>query len=266
MVRDGIITGGAAMAYELQSLERALDLLSLLASRGALRLNAICDELDANQTTMLRTLRVLERRGLVRRDIRFNEYSLGTRLAELGHAAISGIDVPTSLRPWTTALSQRFSSTVHVGMLRAGMVTIIDKVDAMESIVRYSTLGTRMPLHATAVGKAVLALVGMDRSEQIGLTTPLSAYTRHTIVDLDRLRADVRAIAPRGYSVEREEYQIGFACNGVAFTVGGEVFGMSISGQMSDEDTIRERGEALHTALAEFIEQFRGAATDIGPS
>jgi IclR family acetate operon transcriptional repressor len=251
------------VAYELQSLERALDLLGLLASRGPLRLSALGDELGANQTTVLRTLRVLERNGLVRRDPRVNEYALGTRLAELGQAAIAGIDVPRSLRPWTTALSRRFGCTVHVGMLRAGMMTIIDKVDAIDSVVRYSSLGTRMPLHATSIGKAVLALVGVDDAAEIGLTPPLGVYTPHSITDLDALRTDVRAAAERGYSIEREEYQMGFACNGVAFRMGGEVFGVSISGQTGDEGLIADRGDALKAALDEFVREFRGAATAI---
>src|SRR5690625_2993517 len=144
--------------YALGSVERAVRVLAALEGAPGARLTELGKSLGTNATTLLRTLRVLEEHGLVRRS-ESGGYSLGTRLVELGHAASLAINVAEHLRGGLTELSRRFNVTAHVGMLRDQMVTVVEKIDPPTPLVRYSTLGTRMPLHATAAGKVVLTLL-----------------------------------------------------------------------------------------------------------
>lgn len=252
------------MRYELQTLERALDLLSELATESPLRLTDFTERLQTNQTTVLRTLRVLERHGYIRRLSGGTDYWLGTRLTELGLAAVSGIDAPTALRPWTSALSREFGATVHIGMLRDGMITIVGKLDSPDSRVQYSSLGTRMPLHATAAGKAALAMLAPQNAPQdfgqVGLVAPLQMYTPHSVSDLDALRSEIALTSQRGFSTEREEYQLGFGCVGYAFRLGDDIFTVSISGPLVSAEDLDRRGERLRASMDDFLEQYRGAA------
>jgi IclR family KDG regulon transcriptional repressor len=247
------------MAYELQSLERSLEIVGYLSRAGSATLTQVADELGFNQTTCLRSMRVLERHGFVRRDDRTRTYALGMRLVELGALAVSQIDVIGSLRPFVSKLAQEFNVTAHVGLLRDGMVTVVDKINPLDGLVRYSLLGTRMPLHCTAMGKALLALYAPDQLSEVGLHPPLTAYTRATITDPVQLQRDVALSRERGYSLEVEEWQVGFACVGIAFTFADQDVAVSLSGLLVGDDELAGRAARLRSEVVAFTD-VHGAA------
>lgn len=244
------MTAAEPATYELGSLDRALEILTVLSTSPGLRLAELSARLDANGTTVLRALRVLERRGFVRRTP--TGYHLGARLAELGHAALEALDVPTELHGTLAELGRTEHATAHIGMLRADMVTVVGKIEPPQPLVRYSTLGTRMPLHATAAGKAALAALGDDYLASVDAAT-LTAFTPATLRDLATLRRDVAEARERRFSIEEGEYQVGFVCVGTAFRVDGELYTVSLSSPFVDRETLLGRGEALVSTLGEFL-------------
>ncbi|MDQ1571879.1 MAG: hypothetical protein QOF79_2553 [Actinomycetota bacterium] len=247
------------MAYELQTLERALDLLGYLAVDQPMRLVDLSRSAGVNQTSVLRTLRVLERHGFVRRSASGAEYFLGAGLIELGQSAATGIDMLAVVRPWTTELSRSLGMTIHVGMLHDGAITVIAKLDPPDTRVRYSALGTRMPLHATAAGKASLALRQPSRAELDELVSPMAPYTPFTITNLDELTTSIGDALARGYSLELEEYNVGFGCVGTAFTLDDEIYTVSMSGPMAPDEEMLVRGNLLRSSAEEFITHYGGA-------
>lgn len=247
------------MAYELQSLERSLDIVGHLSKVGSATLSQVVEELGINQTTCLRAMRVLERHGFIRRDDRNRSYALGMRLVELGALAVSQVDIVASLRPHVSRLAREFKVAAHVGLLRDGMVTVVDKIDPLDGLVRYSLLGTRMPLHCTAMGKALLALHGPDALAEAGLQPPLTAYTRTSITDPGLLRHDIALSQERGFSREVEEWQVGFACVGTAFSFADQDVAVSLSGPMAADDVLAERAARLRGEVHAFTDA-HGAA------
>lgn len=253
------------MPYELQTLERALDLLLLLSRRQPQRLVDLTHGLGTNQTTALRTLRVLEARGFIRR-VAGQEYLLGSRLIELGHAAVGGIDVVAALHDRARRLSHSLSMTVHVGVLRDGAVTVVEKADAPGARVTYSTLGTRMPLHATAAGKASLALLPQIERERSLPPEPMPAFTPHSITRHAALLADIEKTLDRGFSLEREEFNLGFGCAGWAFEVDHDRYAVSVSGPVAPMPEMMRRGEALVRMFGGFVAQFGDTTRSLAPS
>ncbi|WP_022886792.1 IclR family transcriptional regulator [Glaciibacter superstes] len=248
--------------YELSSVDRALTILTILSRRPGIRLGELSTELGANQSTVLRALRVLQRHGFVRRGRSDVEYLLGTRLVELGQAALASIDIAQELRPLAARFSQMYNATAHIGMLRGGTMTVIDKVDPIDPVVRYSFLGARMPLHATAIGKAALALVGESLMTQLW-DEPLRAHTPQTILDPPTLQADIDETQRRRFSVEQQEYQIGFGCVGSAFRIDGDVYAVSISGSLVDLPELIRRGEELRDGMDDFLAEHAGVAAGL---
>ncbi|WP_404437169.1 helix-turn-helix domain-containing protein [Microbacterium aerolatum] len=246
--------------YELGSVDRALEVLTILQRHPRSRLGEMAEKLDANSSTVLRALRVLERHGLVRRANGDMEYVLGTRLVELGQAALASIDIVPSIRPLVAPIVHDFHATAHIGMLRTGMITIIDKVDPVAPTVGYSAVGTRMPLYATAGGKAATALAGSALLDGIG---ELSPYTTKTITEFDVLRADLEATTARRYSIEREEYHLGFGCVGSAVAVGGDIYTVSISGSLLDPAVVDDCGARLRDAVDLFLAEHAGAVSGL---
>lgn len=244
--------------YELGSVDRALGVLTILATHPRARLAELSELMGAHSSTVLRTLRVLERHGLVRRTRGDVEYVLGTRLVELGHAAVAAIDIVPSLRPVVAPLVKEFRVTAHLGMLRQGMVTVVDKVDPPSPTVGYSAVGTRMPLHATAGGKAAAALAGP------ALTAPLrnddlEACTPRSIRSVEVLAADLDQTRRRRFSIEREEYHLGFGCVATALAVDEDIYTVSLSGSLLEPELVRAAGERLRDAIDDFVAQHAGA-------
>ncbi|MFC4241998.1 IclR family transcriptional regulator [Gryllotalpicola reticulitermitis] len=237
--------------YEVGTLQRAIEVLEELATTPQQRLVDLAQSLAVNQSTLLRTLRVLEQARFVQRDAN-GAYRLGLKLAELGLGMIEDTVASSPLRLAAGQLSRRFDVTVHLGVLNAQAITVIDKFDPPVTLVRYSTLGARMPLHATAAGKAALAL-----APQIGLepldyeTARLAPFTPKTILDPEKLRSDVLAAAKRGYSIENGEYQNGFSCVGTAVAVGQEIYTLSLSGPLIETATRAQMGKAVAAAVSE---------------
>ncbi|MBO0879415.1 MAG: hypothetical protein J2P17_03380 [Mycobacterium sp.] len=250
---------GARVEYELQTLQRALQCVDDLAAEYPQRLVDLTRRLRVNQTTMLRTLRVLERYGYVRRAANGQDYFPGPRLIELGHASAASIDILSALAPWTTELSRTTRLTVHVGMLRDNAISVIAKLDAPESRVRYSALGTRMPLHATAAGKAALALLSPSRDELEEMVTPMREFTPYSIREMDRLVISVEDAARLGFSMEIEEYNLGFSCVGTALELSGEIYTVSLSGPAAPRVEMLTRGKKLQAAIATFLTEYAGA-------
>jgi DNA-binding IclR family transcriptional regulator len=147
-------------------------------------------------------------------------------------------------------------------MVRSGLVTIVDKVDPPEPIVRYTTLGSRMPLHATAAGKAAL---GLDPAELEALRAsgPLLAYTPSTIVDFAALDTEVERVRDRHYATEQNEYHLGFSCVGVAFRLADDLVTISMSGPQLGLGRLRESGEHLHDTLAAFLLPYGRSAVQL---
>ena len=247
------------MAYELKTLDRALEVCSVLARRSPLRLTDLARELGTNQTSTLRTLRVLERHGFVRRSQNGLDYYLGTRLVELGQAALAKIDVAADFQPWAMDLSRMLRATVHLGMLHGDSITVVAKVDEPQARVTYSSIGTRMPLNATAAGKAALALSNLPRDELARLVEPLRRYTENSITDMIELVAELDRTLTRGFSMELEEYNMGFGCVGSAFKVGHETYTVSVSAGILPSPQMLERGEHLRRAIEIFLDDHDGA-------
>lgn len=237
---------GEPRTYELGSLDRALEILSVLAEHPGSRLAELSAHLGANGTTVLRALRVLERNGFVRRAPA--GYFLGARLTELGHAAAGSVDIAADLTPALTALGRDERATAHIGMLRAGMVTVIAKIEPPNPLVRYSTLGTRMPLHATATGKAALALLGDEALGELA-AHGLAAYTPATILDPEALAVEVRRAREERFAREEGEYQAGFVCVATAFRAEEEIYTVSLSSPLVDDDALSRRGARLVETL-----------------
>ncbi len=248
------------MAYELQSLERAIAVIDELAARRTLRLTDIARALACSPTTALRTLRVLERHGLVLRYGDGTEYALGSRLTEWGERAALNNAFATSVRAVTTDLADRFGVTAHVGLLGEDAITIIDKIDSLRSLVRYSTLGTRMSLNGSAGGKAALAALSPDESARTLADLELNAATPATIVDRGVLETDLKEARSRGFSTEVDEYHEGFCCVACAFRCGRDIYTVSLSGPTVDADALAERGHALRTELLAVTQALPGVS------
>jgi DNA-binding IclR family transcriptional regulator len=131
-------------------------------------------------------------------------------------------------------LRDRTGETVHLGVLEAGQVVYVEKLESPGPLRMASMVGRIVPAHSTALGKAMLAYLpgagGADRGE-----ARLVRRTPNTITDPARLFQELAAIRARGYSIDNVENEEGIRCVGAAiFDHRGRVAGaVSVSGSVA---------------------------------
>jgi DNA-binding IclR family transcriptional regulator len=219
-------TGGS-----LQSVNRALTALELVADAGELGVSELGRQLGVHKATASRLAAVLAERGLLERDPVTERYRIGFGLVRLAGAAMSGLDLVRLARPILETLAERCREASNLGVRTGDDIVYIDQISGSRSIVTVSWVGRRTPLHCTSNGKVLLAWAD-ERDRERVLAGPLETYTAHTITDPDTLRAELSSIRRRGYAQTVEELEDGL--NAVAAPVrqadGRVIATMGVSG------------------------------------
>jgi IclR family acetate operon transcriptional repressor len=193
------------------SVTRAIALLDALAESDAgLGVNELARRIGVNASTASRLLATLESSGLVERAAG-GPYRLGLRLVALSDRVLGQLDVRQRARPLLTRLAEQTGETATLSVPSGGEAVTVDFVPGASSVVSMARVGRPSILHATAVGKIVLAFgaqagsgVGAGSSSGAGAgppaATPLTAHTERTITDPDALRAEIATVRERGYA------------------------------------------------------------------
>jgi IclR family acetate operon transcriptional repressor len=204
-------TGGS-----LQSVNRALTALELVADAGELGVSELGRQLGVHKATASRLAAVLAERGLLERDPVTERYRIGFGLVRLAGAAMSGLDLVRLARPILETLAERAREASNLGVRSGDDVVYVDQIAGSRSIVTVSWVGRRTPLHCTSNGKVLLAWADEPDRERL-LGEPLESYTKHTVTDPDTLRRELDSIRRRGYAQAVEELEEGL--NAVAAPV-----------------------------------------------
>ncbi len=200
-VADGSAAGGRARP--VASVARALELLDALCeSEEGLGVNELARRIGVNASTASRLLATLESGGMVQRDGR-GPYVLGLALLTLADRVLSRLDLGALARPVLVELMERTGETATLSLPGEREAITVDSIPSRSSVVSMARLGRPSVLHATAVGKVMLAFGGGPLPRERDLT-PL---TDRTITDRAALAAEVAAVRERGYGTvfgERE--------------------------------------------------------------
>lgn len=196
-----------------QTLERGLALLEILRSApGGLALADLAAASGLHKSTVHRLVAALSRWGYVSRSPE-GRYRLGIRLAELGQVALQCLDLRAEAAPHLRDLVARTGITAHLGVLHGAEIVYLDKVESDRATVRMaSTIGGRMPVHSTAIGKAILARLPEDDVRALLARTGLPARTPRTITDMEVLIDQLRLTRRRGWALDDTENEEGIRC------------------------------------------------------
>ncbi|CAN5250377.1 IclR family transcriptional regulator [soil metagenome] len=202
---------------------RALRVLAAFEHTGApLSLADIVAETGLPRSTVHRMLGELEEWGAVQRDAH-GRYQVGLRLWELGQHA--GVKLRDVARPYLQDLFGLIQDTVHIAIREGSEVLYIDRVYGSRRVPQASRVGGRLPVHATAVGKVILAFEEQWVRDAV-LDSPLERRTARTETDPAVLRRELETIRHRGYAITSEEVRVGSCSLAVPFfQKDGRIFG-----------------------------------------
>jgi DNA-binding IclR family transcriptional regulator len=198
------------VSVRVQSVERAAAILQVLAVEAApTALGELASALGLAKATTHGLVQTLREVGFVDQDPESGGYLVGAGLLELGSRRVDRHEVRSRALNWTDALAARSGEAAHVAVFDAGQVLIAHHVFRPDSSVQRLQTGARHPLHATALGKVLLAYD--PRAVRALSSGTLESFTYRTVTDRAGLLRDLADVRDLGWAASVEEEQPGEA-------------------------------------------------------
>jgi len=252
--------------YAIQTVTNALSLLEAFQDEEELGVSELSRRLGLHKNNVFRLLATLEERGYVEQAPRSDRYMLGARCLEFSQALARRHGLLRLARPLLRELGRRTAESAHLGVLRDLEVVHLDGELGDGLVKACLRVGQRLPVHCTALGKALLAFSddglrqALDRMR--GADGRLEERTRATLVDREKLLEDLNTVRLRGFSLDLEECESGLRC--VAAPVldaeGRGVAALSLSAPAfrADPETLESRLAPEVMAAAERLSRSLG--------
>jgi DNA-binding IclR family transcriptional regulator len=252
------------VSVQIQSIERAAAVLRSLTGGSRRRgVAEIAQELCLPKGTVYGILRTLKTIGYVEQDTESGKYRLGGALLHIGASYLQGNELRYRAIPWADALAADSGESVRVGVLHKAFVLIVHHVFRSGDSLQTLDVGSLMPVHATALGKALLAHHRYLASESAACS--LASYTPATVTDRDRLNAQLDDVLTRGWASDVEELLPGTASIAAPVESGDRVVvgAVAISGRI---ERLCERASPRAELVAYVIETARRISYELGGS
>jgi DNA-binding IclR family transcriptional regulator len=236
----------AAGGRRIQAVEISCELLTALERLGGAGVSELAAELGRSKATVhshLATL--LDQEFVVKQG---TEYALSLRFVELGEHAISGVDIHDIAGEEVRRVADETGEVAQFMIEEHGKGVYLHKARGANAIQTSSYVGSRMQLHCTALGKAILSQVPRERVEKIIADTGLPRRTDNTITDPETLFAELEAVRKGNVAFDEEEVVKGLRCVAAPVTAGDRAAAISVSGPTS-----RFKGDRFHETLPELI-------------
>lgn len=260
MRADVSADGGPGTAEGLQSLARGLVVLRVLAgATEPLTLAEVARRAGLNRAVARRVLLTLADVGYVLS--RGRDFSLRPRVLELGEAYRASLRLPSQALPEMRRLSRATGQSISLGVLDGVEVVYVQRVAGARIVDAVLNVGTRLPVHATAIGRVLLAALPPEEAADLLGPGPYEALTPRTVTDPARLREILDDVRARGYARSDEEYELGLTTLAAPVVDDGAVVAAvnlplstaSLPGGQVEEhlvEEVRAAGRAISAAVA----------------
>jgi IclR family transcriptional regulator, acetate operon repressor len=243
-----------AVTAQVQSLTRGLSILEALAKAEAgISLTDIGQRVGLPPSTTHRLLSTLEKMGYVYQSEELGRWYVGLQAFTVGSGFLSNRDFVGQSHVYMRRLMEQSGETANLAILDGTEAVFIAQVQCREMMRILVKLGSRVPLHASGVGKAIFAALPDEQIDAILKVKGLPRITDNTIVAPETMWAALKVIRHRGYSFDDEEHAPGTRC--VAATIYDEhaepLGAISLAGPSSrlPDERIKQLGPIVaHTA------------------
>jgi DNA-binding IclR family transcriptional regulator len=241
----------------IQSIDRAMRVLTALQGARRMSLSELADRLDLAPSTTHGIVRSLVERGMVVQERGSSRYQLGPAVLRLGNVYLDTLELRSKAIPWAEDLARRTGFAVRTGVLLIDDVVIIHHEPRPDGSRQMPEVGIVIPVHASALGKAILAFLAEDEMQDL-LPQELRSMTGETVTSAADLREQLDVVRSGGIAVERDEAVLGesslaspvfdsygevVGAIGVVIPSGGEIDGHAAS------DLVRETARAVSREL-----------------
>jgi DNA-binding IclR family transcriptional regulator len=192
------------------TLARGLDVLELFGRDGPeLSQKQISDELGLPMPTVHRLTALLTERGWLDRDPTTRRLRLGTQMARLVPAMLSGMRLPELARPHLARLASELQETANIAILEGAEIVYLLSEPGNRQLTSQVVVGSRLPAHCTALGKCLLSALPDEAARAVLGPEPYERRAPNTLTTWSALAADLQTIRETGVSVSQEELEVG---------------------------------------------------------
>ncbi|MEN1883924.1 IclR family transcriptional regulator [Streptomyces mirabilis] len=204
---DAETTGPAVNG--VQSVDRAVSVLELLAQRGEAGVSEAAAEIDVHKSTAFRLLGALEARGLVEQTAERGKYRLGFGIVRLAGAVTGRLDITQQGRQVCERLAEEIGETVNIAVMQEHYTVNLHQVRGPGAIGTHNWVGQLTPVHATSSGKVLLAHLPAQERADVLTASGMQKLTPHTLTVRTKLEKNLAEARERGYAMTLEEFEIG---------------------------------------------------------
>ncbi len=224
----------------VQALDRGLTLLRELAQVGSIRLTDLATRVDMPSSSTHRLLFTLQKHGFVEFNETTQEWQVGIEAFRIGNTYLLRTNLVEAARKILRGLMEETGETANLGIADHGDVVFIDQVETHNPIRAFFRPGTRSHMHASGIGKSLLADLPRRDVEKILTLKGQPEFTSKTLASTEALFTNLAATRKRGWSIDDEERYLGMRCvaSNIYNTFGEAIAGISVSGptvRFSDE-------------------------------
>jgi DNA-binding IclR family transcriptional regulator len=216
--------------YEVVAVANALDLLAKLGEGGETSTAEAGRLLGISRSTAYRLLVTLQSRGFVEHDRISRRWTLGTPFVQM-MTRVTGARLRAAALPSMRRLLAEERETVNLAEFLDGELVYIHILESPQAFRMSNVLGERIPLHATALGKAALAAHPPEQWQTLVSGLDFEPITASTLTSPEALLVELEVVKRRGWGEDRSETALGVVCYGASIVgpSGLPLGGLSIS-------------------------------------
>lgn len=216
----------------LQSVKTALQVFETLAQEQPIGVSDLARHMGLNKSTVQRCLLTLHDVGWIRPiGDGATKWILTARILSLGSCIADGAHLTHAALPVMQRLRDTTEETIHLAVMDARDSVLLERLESRQPVRIFYPVGSRVPLNASATGKAILSRLPEQQLEAF-LARPLDRVTECTIADTDQLRDELRTVRALGWAAAIDE--IGHGASAIAAPIltpaGDSAAAISISG------------------------------------
>ncbi|TDF98642.1 IclR family transcriptional regulator [Paenibacillus piri] len=235
--------------YWVPALEKAQAIIRLVAEEPArLKLTDLCKRLDISKSSMFSLLQTMEALQWLSRD-RSDTYTLGMHFGIMGNAFFRQFDLIDAFRKEAPACMRELNESIQLASLEGSEIVYLAKEAAPSLVQMVSGPGTRLPAHATGLGKMLLSALDDTQLNLLYPDDSLESLTPFTLKTKQELFRQLAVIRHQGYALDLQEGVMGFNCIAVPIYQSGSQTVAAISFSMPLHNWEEKRDRALQAII-----------------
>ena len=218
--------------YFIKTLERGLSIISLLSSsEKGIGVTEVAKTNNINHTTAIRYLYTLKELGFVVQDTVTKKYQLTPKIFTLGVGVAKNMSLRSRIFPYMNEVTKDLNVTTQCTILQETEIVYVERIRSGDVVNLDLTVGSRLPVYCTAMGKAMLAFIAKEEAKRIIGKIRFEKHTPYTITNKKEFLKELELTRRRGFSINNQELTLGLKTYAIPIFSDGEVegaFGVSM--------------------------------------